>query len=268
MSTFIETAYLNSMLQIEYELQNSLQEYLRISSRRAELGDGSGLVVRQIQQIAINSQIEIDRLTGQKEASKQSLIQWSGRTNLEVVDLSSLSLEVPPYIIENQPSVNSLIIEQSLIEKQRDLILSQSSPQIFTGLRLQRLGGSFLFFGLEAGVGIPFNKSYKEKQTQAFNLEAIAKNEQILFYKEVIGVDWQKKQNEAETAQAAADQLLTQVTAQKDLLDDLFKAFGLGEIPYSELILGYQNYSSLKRNYLEKLKTHYLIINELIHYVY
>ncbi|MBK8503974.1 MAG: hypothetical protein IPL46_18265 [Saprospiraceae bacterium] len=130
------------------------------------------------------------------------------------------------------------------------------------------MGGSFLFFGLEAGVGIPFNKTYKEKQTQAFNLEAIAKNEQILFFKEVIGVDWQRRQKEAETAQAAADQLLTQITGQKDLLDDLFKAFRLGEIPYSELILGYQNYSSLQRNYLDKLKTHYLIINELIHYVY
>ncbi|MBK8503973.1 MAG: efflux RND transporter permease subunit [Saprospiraceae bacterium] len=103
MATFIETAYLNALLQIEYELQHSVQEYLRISTRRAELGDGSGLVVRQIQQIANNSQIEIDRLTSQKEAFKQSLLHWSGRANLEVVDLNSLSLELPLSKIEDQP---------------------------------------------------------------------------------------------------------------------------------------------------------------------
>jgi hypothetical protein len=130
------------------------------------------------------------------------------------------------------------------------------------------LGGSLLFFGFEAGVGIPFNKNYKEKQAQAFNLEASAKNEQMLFVKELIEVNWQRRQQEALTAQTAADQLLNQVVLQRELLDDLVKAFRLGEIPYSELILGYQNYSSLQRNYLDKLKTHYLIINELVHYVY
>lgn len=268
MAIFIETSYLSSLLRVQYSLQNALDEYLRITSRKSELGESSGLTARQIDQLVIQSQIEVERLIAQKELLINTLKEWSGQDELEVVDLEGLILEVPLDPVEELPDLRGIMVDQEIIRKQRDVLLAQNTPQLFTGLRLQRVGGSFLFFGLEAGISIPFNKSYKEAQTQAYEMEAQAKNEQFLWLKNLIDADRSRLRQEALVAQSAAEKLNIQINRQQLLLDDLLKGYRLGEIPYSDLVLGYQNFNDLQKSHLDKLRNYYLNLNELLHYVY
>ncbi|MCB0664498.1 MAG: CusA/CzcA family heavy metal efflux RND transporter [Saprospiraceae bacterium] len=268
METFINASHLNSLLQVQYELQNALTEYLRIADRRAELGESSGLTTRQIRQLTMQSGIEVDRLLEQKKILINSLSEWSGKDQLEVVDLDELNMDVPVYTATDQPDLQRLQLDQLLIQNQKDVLLAQNKPQLFTGLRLQRVGGSFLFFGLEAGISIPFNKSYKESQVQASDLAASAKNEQLLWLTELIDIDRRRKMQEALNARDAAERLSVQINEQRTLMDDILKGFRLGEIPYSDLVLAYQNYNVLQQSHLDKLRNYYLNLNELIHYVY
>lgn len=268
MSVFIEASYITSLLEVEYELQDRFQEYLRISVRKAELGEAGGLVVRQIEQITRQSAIEMERLTGQKALLIQNLQNWSGLEGFDIVNLENLQINPPVYLADQHPGIQSLMIDQQLIEKQRDVVLAQNSPTIFTGLRLQRLGGSFLYFGLEVGAGIPFNRSYREQQSRAFALEASSKDEQIRWLSHLMATDRQRLQDEANVYLTAAGQLSEQIEQQQSLLTDLFRAFRLGEVSYSDLVLSYQSYNTLQKSYLEKLKNYYLNLNELTHYVY
>jgi heavy metal efflux system protein len=268
MNVFIEATYISSLLQVEYELQERFQEYFRISERKAELGETSGLMVRQIQQINRQSAIEVERLTGQKALLLLNLENWSGQSGFDVTNLEDLQIDPPVYLAEQHPGIQSLRIDQRMIENQRDVVLAQNSPTIFTGLRLQRLGGSFLFFGLEVGAGIPISKSYREQQTRASDLEAASKDEQIRWLSELMVTDRQRLQDEANVSLTAAGQLAEQIEQQQNLLNDLLRAFRFGEISYSDLVLSYQNYNALQKSYLEKLKNYYLNLNELTHYVY
>ncbi|MCB0687023.1 MAG: efflux RND transporter permease subunit, partial [Saprospiraceae bacterium] len=268
MAVFIDASHLTSLVDIEYELQQAFQEYLRISRRKAELGEGSGLTTRQIEQMSIQSQVELERLIGQRDLLLKSLIEWSDVPDLNVVSLHQLQINIPVFSTDNLPDVQSLVIEQERIHRQKDVLLAQNVPQLFTGMRLQRVGGSLLYLGFEAGVSIPFNKSYKESQSVAYELEANAKSEQMLWMKNLIEIDRSQKEQKALVAQTAAQKLAVQVEQQKSLIDDLTKAFRLGEIPYSDLVLGYQNYYALQKSYFEKLSTYFLNQNELFHYVY
>lgn len=268
MSLFIEAAHTSSLINVEYELQERLVEYQRISSRKAELGEGSALVTRQIQQVAQQSSTELERLIGLKNLLISNLEGWSGQSGFDVIDLEELQIEIPDFGAIPHPAIQSLIIDQLLIEKQRDVVLAQNTPQLFTALRLQRLNGSFLFFGFEFGAGIPLDKSYRDQQTLSYNLQATAKNDQIQWLTQLIGIDRQRLLQEANIALNAADQLRNQIEQQTTLFDDLLQAFRFGEIPYSDLVLSYQNYNTLQKSYLDKLKTYYLKLNELTHYVY
>ena len=267
MEIYIEASHLTSLIEVESAMQQHYSKYLELTKRRADLGEASRIEERQMNQSLSLSLTESNRLIEQKRILMEMLYKWLQRDNWEVPTLNDLSISSPLPNADDHPSLLKLRVNKQILEQKKNVSLVNSLPQLFSGLQFQRVNGSTLFFGFELGISITLDKSFKTQQNTAYQLAAKAIDEQIDWQRELLLMRINQLQSQSESQQIAATQISDQISSQSTLLEDLVRAFQMGEVEYTEIILGFQNYYNTLKTYLEKLKNHYLNQNELRHYV-
>jgi len=267
-NTFLEASALTSLVDIEYERQNELQEYLRVAQRQLEVGEKGRLPVRQIEQLLSQSETRLSELEGAQATQLEMLHRWLGKENLSVIPLQEVELEIALNRENFDPYVQRFEIHKELLGKQKDVALANNAPQLLTQFRLQRVSGSFLFFGYELGVGIPLDKRYKEQRNLAFQLESASIDKESEWLGNQLDIDRNRIRNEIEITRNLVSQMQGQISLQHELVNDMLHAFRFGEATYAEVMMTYQNFYELRVNYTSKLKALYFNINELRNYVY
>jgi outer membrane protein TolC len=267
METYIQAAYLRNLIAVEDNIQSRYAIYLNLAKRKAELGEESRLLERQIEQSFNQSVVERTALLSQKEVLVHMLETWLGKENIEVEMMDQVTIDSSNRSLDLHRNIQQLVVNKEVLEQQKNVILANNLPQVFTGFQLQRVNGSVLFFGAEVGMTIPLNKSFRNQQNTALQLSSRAIDEQIDWQRDQLELQRTALSSQAKLLLVNAQQIEDQLAQQQPLLNDLLKAFRFGEMTYAEVMLAYQNYFNLQKMYFDKLKQYYLKINELRHYV-
>ncbi|MCL4114043.1 UNVERIFIED_CONTAM: hypothetical protein GTU68_064857 [Idotea baltica] len=265
---YLEAAAVSSLIGVEIDQLEALQEYLRIAERQKEVGEKGGLQVRQIEQMLKLSKIRLSGLEGAQKSYLEMLGNWLGDEVLEVSTLQDLDPQFSLSEERESLTLRSFEIEKDQLVGQRDVALANIAPQLMTQLRLQSVSGSFLFYGYQLGIGIPIGKGYKEQKNIALQLASSSIDKHSEWVGDQIDIDRSRIRNEISTSRIMVAEMETQIEMQRELLTDMRRAFRFGEATYAEVMMAYQIFYELRVQHASRLKALYFNMNELQYYVY
>jgi outer membrane protein TolC len=167
-----------------------------------------------------------------------ALVVW--KRNVQAIDLAAHPLVEQ---IDKRKVANAL---------QSDVIQSQLSPQLSTGVQLQGVDGTFPNFGAQIGLNVPlFGKGVKAQveantlngkildQTKAWQLQQLESQQRMLLQNIQL---LQEQLTYCETV------LLPTLQKQQELNQ---KAFSIGELDYLNVLQGLEQIIGVKRRYLQ-----------------
>ncbi|MFK7806881.1 MAG: CusA/CzcA family heavy metal efflux RND transporter [Saprospiraceae bacterium] len=262
---YINAAYYRSLRAIEMERQQQFEKWLAVAKRKAELGEGSGLEVEQIDLQLQQNRILIYKL---EQFQKRHLLQLYGWTGLESYQVEAL--EEVRIARETDQGLNPLLEQykqqQNILNAKTEITKTNNTPRPFASLSLQSVDGDILFFGYQAGINLPFAKSYQKKQLEATRFQIEATQRQYDWQLQQIALDGQQLRM---TSSALQNNLIQQeqlMTTAESLLEKAQKSWQFGESRYTDLMLAFNQYYELQKQILETRKEYLLNENKSIHY--
>ncbi|NND08082.1 MAG: CusA/CzcA family heavy metal efflux RND transporter [Saprospiraceae bacterium] len=264
---YIDVAYLSSLQEMEEELLNTYRDFGRIATEKAALGEDSYIPSRQAQLETEDIEIMLQQISGRQRLQLDLMRSWLGDSTLSVTALDEVTFGDERLDLAAHPILQNLEVQRQSLSAQLDVQQALAKPQTLVGSRLQRVNGKFLFFGFQVGINVPFAGSYLKQQKSAFIAE-----EQAL----VLRQDWERKQielrqralyEERELLDQRLERISIHLIEHEALTKDVRKAYELGEIDYTDMVLSYQSYYALRKEQLELLRQSLLKLNAFIHYV-
>ncbi len=265
---FIEAAYLTSLVSVEENMLGQYRRYMDLSNRKIQLGEVGGLEGRQVAREYNQSELRLRDAENQLQTQLKFLSNWTGAGDIMVVPLSELDLDMPTLDRDMHPSISSWHSRREIAVQRQNLAMSKINPRIFSGLQLQRLDGSILFFGFELGISVSLDQSYKKDQSEALMLDLKAIDDNIKWVEKQIDIDLERLISRAGWQKEISENLFQQINVQEKLIGDLATAYRLGEANYSEIIIGSEKYRDLQVQYLNALRIYFQNLNKLTHHVY
>lgn len=270
---YYRTLYLEKRLQLLHQLDSIYQDFDTIASLRYEAGDVSKVDVSTAR--AKRGQVRLSLLEGQTElassyAELAALMHYdepfalahSTDEMIEHIDLVNL---LEPTTIGANVSVLELQAESAVAQRQRQLAIHESLPELTIGYTNQSLignhtiggteqwyGGSKRFEFFSLGIAIPLNlyatsarvRSLRHQQEAAHH-KALQKERQLRSEAEQALMRYRQSQRQyrhtLEEALPSADEIIS--TAQMG-----YKA---GEISYLEYIYAIETATQLRETHLE-----------------
>lgn len=268
LAALIEASHLTSLIALESEWQDKLLVQDQHLRRKVALGETGSLEARRGEGMRMISEIEIDRLEGQRKAVLNAVSESVGIRVEEVLPLHQQIIDLPVDMLEEHPSLQRLTLQQNLVTQQTQVDLLQISPQLFTGLRLQSVNKEYLFYGAEVGVAMPLDGGYRKSQLEASALQMEALLANTNWTTKQISVGQKKLFEEVSILRTTLERIEEQISFQRQLLEDVSKTFVAGEISYAAMLIAFEKFYGLRRYELDQMKLYFIKINEIRHYVY
>lgn len=227
----------------------------KIAQKRASVGESGAIPLITTQ--AAKQQIEWQQMSTIQNYVSQFILLQQFLMDSTLTDIADTALIVSKQDIQAIDLAAHPLVEQIDKRKvantlQSEVIQSQLSPQLSTGIQLQVVDGSFPNFGAQIGLNVPlFTKGVKAQ------VEANALNGKILDQTKA----WQLQQLESQQKMLLQNIQLLQkqlIYFESVLLPTLQKqqelnqkAFSIGELDYLNVLQGLEQIIGVKRRYLQ-----------------
>lgn len=227
----------------------------KIAQKRASVGESGAIPLITTQ--AAKQQIEWQQMSTIQNYVSQFILLQQFLMDSTLTDIADTALIVSKQDIQAIDLAAHPLVEQIDKRKvantlQSEVIQSQLSPQLSTGIQLQVVDGSFPNFGAQIGLNVPlFTKGVKAQveanmlngkildQTKAWQLQQLESQQKILLQNIQL---LQKQLIYFESV------LLPTLQKQQELNQ---KAFSIGELDYLNVLQGLEQIIGVKRRYLQ-----------------
>lgn len=267
-SAYLDAAYYTSLLQLNEERLDILQEFSSLIEERVRLGADPGIAQRQIQlelEHALTKQTRLER-----DANNQNewVSAWLGGENaISATPLEDVGWQPRMIALEEHPNLGYFIAQQEQLNAQHQININQARPQLFTGMQLQSVDGNFLFFGLQAGMQMQLGNNYRDREKEAFQLQSQSLIEQQNFYQSYLEQYFQIQENKRLSIELRIEDLDALIAEQTVLLEDLRYLFSQGQVTYNDVIIAYKSFLELKTEKIDLLRERLTRYNEVVHFV-
>jgi len=247
--------FLKSQQNLNKELLTIYSKTEEIAKKRARVGETGAIPLITTQ--SAKQQIEWQQMSTAQNYNSQFILLQQFLMDSTLTDIADTALvakeqELGAIDLTAHPLVEQINQSKVANELQSEVIQSQLSPQISTGVQLQVVNGTFPNFGAQIGLSVPLFTKGVKAQVQANSL-----NSKILDQNKA----WQLQQLESQQKMILQNiQLLKKQlsyfentllpTLQKQL-DLSQKSFSIGELDYLNVLQGLEQIIGVKRRYLQ-----------------
>lgn len=247
--------FLKSQQSLNKELLTIYNKTEEIAKKRARVGETGAIPLITTQ--SAKQQIEWQQMSTAQNYNSQLILLQQFLMDSTLTDIADTALvakvqELGTIDLTAHPLVEQINQSKVANELQSEVIQSQLSPQISTGVQLQVVDGTFPNFGAQIGLNVPLFTQGVKAQVQANSL-----NSKILDQNKA----WQLQQLESQQKMILQNiQLLKKQlsyfentllpTLQKQL-DLSQKSFSIGELDYLNVLQGLEQIIGVKRRYLQ-----------------
>lgn len=252
---------------LQEDLLALYQDFERIASRQAELGETGQLPVLAASRAAAQAQLDLQNWQADQQIS---LAQWQlwlpkaeAKQGIQDSILEPLAIDTSKGL-EDNPALAYYRQKIAAQAARKAVVASQLKPQLVTGLQLQVVDGEAPFFGGQIGFAAPlFRKGYKA-QLRGVDLAVAQQKEQL---------NWQEQQLETqlEVVLRNIQKLKANLNYFEEELFPLYekqialakKAYELGELNYNDYLQELLRYTQNQNAYWDNLLSHNLWVLEL-----
>ncbi|MDH3649578.1 MAG: CusA/CzcA family heavy metal efflux RND transporter [Saprospiraceae bacterium] len=263
---YIEASYHLTLLDLESERRSIYADFVRIATRKADVGESSRIPARQAQLEIEDIDILLEQISSQRNLQLGSLHAWLRDSTIDVTTLDLVSFDAGETNIDIHPHLKAIEIQQQEIAAQSEVVKAQSGPRPFLGGTLQSVDGNYLFLGYEVGIQIPLSGTYNRKQMEASSAESNALNEHWHWQKDQMDLQVRRLQENIAILRNRLDKIRVHLVEHEELSVDMRRAYQLGEISYVDMVLSFQSYFDLRKQELDLMKYSLDFSNELTHY--
>lgn len=247
--------FLKSQQSLNKELLSIYNETEEIAAKRAKVGETGAIPLIATQ--SAKQQVEWQQMSTIQNYNNQLILLQQFLMDSTITDVADTALVIWVQQLETidltaHPLVAQIDQNKVANELRSEVIRSQLSPQLSTGIQVQVVGGTFPNFGAQIGLNVPLFAKGVKAQIQANTL-----NSRILDQNKT----WQLQQLERQqkmilqNIQSIQKQLtyfentlLPTLERQQDLNQ---KSFSIGELDYLNVLQGLTQIISVKRRYLQ-----------------
>jgi cobalt-zinc-cadmium resistance protein CzcA len=265
--SYQQLSWQQSRQSLQKDLLALFQDFERIASRQAELGEIGQLPILAASRAAALAQLNLQNWQADIEISLANWQLWLPKAQA-LQGIKDSMLQLMPIDtgkgIANNPALAYYRQQINAQASRKQVVASQLKPQLVTGLQLQMVDGEIPFFGGQIGLSAPlFRKGYKA-QLQAVDLAVTQQKEQL---------NWQEQQ--LETQRQVALQNIQKLKANIEYYDQKLlplyekqialakKAYELGELNYNDYLQELLRYTQSQSTYWDNLLAHNLWVVEL-----
>jgi cobalt-zinc-cadmium resistance protein CzcA len=247
--------FLKSQQSLNRELLAIYNKTEEIAKKRARVGETGAIPLITTQ--SAKQQIEWQQMSTAQNYNSQLILLQQFLMDSTLTDIADTALIAKKQALgaidlTAHPLVEQINQSKVANELQSEVIQSQLSPQISTGVQIQVVDGTFPNFGAQIGLNVPLFTKGVKAQVQANSL-----NSKILDQNKA----WQLQQLESQQKMILQNiQLLEKQlnyfestllpTLQKQL-ELSQKSFSIGELDYLNVLQGLEQIIGVKRRYLQ-----------------
>ena len=251
--------------QLYEEFAKELEEFERITRLRFAAGE-SGKIPQLLASSKKKSiQLLADRSRQEWELARNAFNNWLFTDQLYETAEDTLAIFFLPDLIDSSQHPVLLIQEEAIevSNMQIQVRKSQQLPQLQLGGQLQRVAGSFPFFGYQFGLNIPLLQKGYKAQIRAAESQQKQEQANLVYERERVAlkqtaIEQKLRQNLVEIA-IDQEELLPASQEQRELSREAYRQ---GEITYAEYILSLEMEMETRLNALERRYQHHLLMAE------